>query len=104
MTTTTFDDQHLIVARAQKVAGLLALAYHHNIPVPTGFQLTTYGRLPDLEFSATWDEYRAWKKWLGAVECRDYPGSGRRTATATAVLEQWGPVTVRFTVARDADE
>lgn len=105
MPTTTFDDQHLIVARAQKVAALLALAYHHNIPVPANPVpgITGDPRFMDFEFAASLTEFMAWKRWLGGVECRDFPGSGLRVATATAELDTWGPVTVRFTVARDAD-
>ena len=92
----------LAAIRARKVSALLALAHLEGVPVPTSVSLTSHANLADLEFSATPDEFAAWSKWLGATPCRDYPGSEHRSATATAHLEEWGPVSVRFTTRRAA--
>ena len=99
MTTTTIP---LAALRAQKVAALLALAHHEGVPVPDSLCLTGHDNLDDLDFFATPEEFAAWSKWLNATPCREYPGSPYRGATATAQLDEWGPLTVRFHARRDA--
>lgn len=92
----------LAVIRARKIDALLVLAHLEGIPIPTSMALTNYALLDDLEFFAEPDEFTAWSKWLNATPCRDYPGSPYRVATATAQLDELGPLTVRFHTRRDA--
>ena len=96
------DTLPLLAIRARKISALLALAHLEGIPIPTSMSLTSHPELDDLEFYAEADEFAAWSKWLNATPRRDYPGSPYRGATATAQLDELGPLTVRFHTRRDA--
>lgn len=95
------DTLPLVALRARKVSHLLALAHIEGVPVPDSLHLTNHSVLEDVSFSATPEEFAAWSKWLNATPERDFPGSPRRAARATAELAEWGPVAVRFHMRRD---
>lgn len=99
---TDLDILPLAAIRARKISALLALAHLEGVPIPEAVSLTSHASLADLEFTATPAEFVAWSTWLKATPCRDYPGSPHRSATATAQLDEWGPVTVRFHARRAA--
>lgn len=96
------DTLPLLAVRARKIAALLALAHIEGIPTPSMIHISSYDALHDLEFSATPSEFRAWCNWLNADIRRDYPGSAFDAATATAHLEQWGPVTIRLACPKES--
>ena len=91
----------LAAVRARKVSYVLALAHLEGIPVPDSLSLTSHAGQPDFDFHATAEEFAAWSKWLNATPERDYPGSPYKAATATAHLDEWGPVSVRFHTRKD---
>lgn len=96
-------DLPLSLRRAPKVTALLALAHHEGLTVPMTWDVTSFASLEDLSLSLdTGDDFAAWSRWLSATPCRDYPGSPYVSATATAHLDEWGPVTVRLSVRKDA--
>lgn len=95
------DPLPIVIPRLQAVAALLALAHHEGIPVPDSLFLTGHANLEDLDFYATPDKFAAWSKWLNATPERDYPGSPYKAATATAQLDEWGPVSVCFRTRKD---
>ena len=96
-------DLPLSLRRAPKVTALLALAHHEGLTVPAMWFVSSFPALEDLSLPLdTADDFAAWSRWLSATPCRDYPGSDFRSATATAHLDEWGPVTVRLSVRRDA--
>ena len=98
----TSDTLPLVAIRARKISALLALAHFEGVPVPEVIGLSGFEVLDDIDWYLDRETYAAWSKWLGATEVRDYPGSPYVTATATAHLDEWGPVTVRLSVRRDA--
>ena len=96
------DTLPLLAIRARKIADLIALAHFEGVPVPEVIGLNGFEVLDDIDWYLDRETYAAWATWLGATEVRDYPGSPYITATATAHLDKWGPVTVRISADRAA--
>ena len=100
---STTDALPLSLRRAPKATALLALAHHEGLTVPPTWSVSSFPALEDLSLQLDdADDFAAWTRWLSATPCRDFPGSPYRSATATAHLDEWGPVSVRLSVRRDA--
>lgn len=83
----------LAIVRAQKVAALLALAYHADVPVPILMTLQNHEYLSDLYFHTDPDEYAAWVEWLKPTETSD---DRYVTAKVTVEIADLGPLTVEW--------